>query len=343
MRNFRQILVKIAIFLLALFVFTALIVSPYYNHEVYAFQDGFVRDALAGSLDTLVCGASHAYYGIDPRTMDEVLNCSSYNISTDMMTMHGRYELLKKEIERNPVDLVFLELSYNSLTRNRNEEGAEGDIYQLGRYTNLAERFSYFFRYMGLDEYFFVYYDTLRCGLVARQQLRDGHGAKGTSEKYETKGYLPTAVNAQQAVDPSQHHATKIATQMDPECLAYLEKITDLCEEKGIQVVVVGVPITQASTLRYDGLDVIYNDIHDFCLARDLPWFDFNLYKEKTALFPDDTAYHDPTHLADGSAQEFTALMCQVYQDWQDGQDVADRFYTSYAQAEAMTLADETA
>lgn len=343
MGNFRQTIVKIALFLLALLLLTELITAPYYKNEVFAFQDGFVRDELAGSIDTLICGASHGYYGIVPERMDNVLSCTSYNLSTDMMTMHGRYELLKKEIERNPVDLVFLELSYNSLTRNRKEEGAEGDIYQLGRYTNRWERLSYFFRHILPEEYFFVYYDTLRCGFVAQQELREGRGARGTSEKYITKGYLPTAVNPQETVAPENYHSTKISTELDPECLDYLDKITALCRENDIQLVVVGVPISQATTLRYDNLDVIFSDIQDYCLANDLPWFDFNLYKEKVALFPDETAYHDPTHLADGSAQEFTALMCQVYQQWQDGQDVTDRFYSSYAEAEAMTLADEAA
>jgi len=343
MANFRQTIVKIALFLLALLLLTELITAPYYKNEVFAFQDGFVRDELAGSFDTLICGASHGYYGIVPEAMDDALSCSSYNLSTDMMTMHGRYELLKKEIERNPVDLVFLELSYNSLTRNRKEEGAEGDIYQLGRYTSRWERLSYFFRHILPEEYFFVYYDTLRCGFVAQQQLWEGKGARGTSEKYTTRGYLPTAVNPQETVAPENYHTTKISTEIDPECLSYLEKITSLCRENDIQLAVVGVPISQAATLRYDNLDVIYADIQDYCLANDLPWFDFNLYKEKVALFPDETAYHDPTHLADGSAQEFTALMCQIYQDWQNGQAVADRFYTSYAEAEAMTLAKETA
>ena len=63
---------KILLFVLLVSLVAAGIVEPYFQNEVYHYQDGGVRDSLAGSLDELVCGSSHAYRGIVPEVLDEI-------------------------------------------------------------------------------------------------------------------------------------------------------------------------------------------------------------------------------------------------------------------------------
>ena len=167
---------KILLFVLLVSLVAAGIVEPYFQNEVYHYQDGGVRDSLAGTLDVLVCGSSHAYRGIVPEVLDETLGCRAYNLSTTRMTLAGQYELLKAELARNPVELVILEVSFDSMTRDRTQEGPEGDIYQLGRYRNPLTRLSYFFRHIRVNEYLSVFYDTLYRGVEAWKALAAGTG-----------------------------------------------------------------------------------------------------------------------------------------------------------------------
>ena len=339
MHSFKRTLWKALAFLLAVGAATALITEPYFQNEGYHYQDDAVREQLAGELDTMICGSSHAYYGIVPAVLDEKLGTNSYNLSAPMMTLQGRYELLKKELDRNPVDLVFVDVSFNTFSRDRAEEGPEGDIYQLGRYRNVLERMSYLVRNIRFGEYAHVYSDTLDRGVTVIRKLLRGEGKTGTSDKYETKGWMRGESIAQYMTPPEYYHTQVLDTTVRQENLDCMDKIIDLCRERGITVVFVVTPISQSSTLRYDNMDAIHSSLTAYCAGQDVPLFDFNLYKGKTALYPDETAYYDASHLAEGAAQDFTALMCDTLLQWQAGEDVSGQFYASYAAAEEAALA----
>ena len=324
---------KILLFVLLVSLVAAGIVEPYFQNEVYHYQDGGVRDSLAGTLDVLVCGSSHAYRGIVPEVLDETLGCRAYNLSTTRMTLAGQYELLKAELARNPVKLVILEVSFDSMTRDRTQEGPEGDIYQLGRYRNPLARLSYFFRHIRVNEYLSVFYDTLYRGVEAWKALAAGTGERGTSQNYQTKGWKPGDAAPCAVLDPQYYHTTCLETQFRRENVNYLEKMVALCRDRGISVVAVTLPISQRLTLMYDGLDEIYTGYQDLFRRLEVPYVDFNLLRGKTALFPDESAFLDVNHLAEDGAREFTAMMCRwINQDEQ-------AFYASYAQAEAEALA----
>ena len=341
MRSFKRTLLKALVFVLSVALISAIIVEPYYQNEIYHYQDASVRDHYAGTLDVLVCGSSHAYRAIVPEVLDRRLDCSSYNLSVSLMTMKGRYELLKKELDRNPVKLVILDASYNSMTRNRDKEGPEGDIYQLGRYKNPLERLSYFFRTFPLDEYMEVYYDTLHRGYHAWRTLLRGEGAKGSSAKYETKGYLSLETTPFSQPAPQDYHSESINLQIDPECEAYMSKMIALCQERGIPVIVVVTPITQYSTLRFAGLDEMNQYLESYCSSYGVPYYDLNLFRGKTVLFPDSRAFYDATHMSDAGARPLTDLICDLIEALEKGESTDHLFYGSYAEAEEAALSGQ--
>ena len=113
MRNFKRILKTVSLFLAVIIVLSVVFGALYLRGENYDYQDYRERDALAGELTMLINGASYVMYGIDPDVLDAYLgaNVHSYNLTTSMLTLEGRYALLKKELERNPVKTVILEVS----------------------------------------------------------------------------------------------------------------------------------------------------------------------------------------------------------------------------------------
>lgn len=337
MRSFKRTLWKAAAFLLSVFVISEIIVEPYFQNEVYHYQDAAVRDSMAGTLDFLICGSSQSYRGIVPQVLDEKLGCNSYNLSTSRMTMAGRYELLKKELNRNPVKTVIIDLSYNTLTRDRAEEGPEGDLYQLGRYPNLFERMGYFFRHFQLNEYARTYYDTMNRGIKSWDHLLRGEGLRGSSGKYQNKGWQAGECNPIPPLERGEKHTKQLPTEALPENLSYLNKILRLCKEKNIQVILVTLPIPERITLQYntDGFDSIYSNYKTISQTWGIPFYDFNLLQGKTKRFADETAFYDEYHMSLEGGWSFTDFLADVLLRAQAGEDVSGLFYDSYAQAEA--------
>ena len=123
-----------------------------------------------------------------PTVLNENLKVNSYNLSSPLMSMYGRYVLLKKEIERNQIKTVYFEISYNALTLDKKTLGFEGDIYELGRFDNIIERVNFFKNAFSYDEYKKVLSDIV---------LRSGNSLLRHDNivQYETYGYLPLQSN----------------------------------------------------------------------------------------------------------------------------------------------------
>ena len=72
MHNFRKVLLTTLAFLLLLALISVGFMEIYFESELDSFQDCSERDALSGTLDYLVCGASHAYRAFDPAVINRV-------------------------------------------------------------------------------------------------------------------------------------------------------------------------------------------------------------------------------------------------------------------------------
>ena len=112
MRSFKKILNTAAIFLLAVILLSAFFIGCYLSGENYYYQDNRERAALSGDITFLTSGASYCLFGVRPDTIDARLGVRCYNLSGTLLTLRGRYELIKAELERNPrAHTVLLEVS----------------------------------------------------------------------------------------------------------------------------------------------------------------------------------------------------------------------------------------
>ena len=59
MHNFKRVLKTTLAFVLTVGILSLALMEVYFRSEPDFFQDGSERDALAGSIDCLYCGASH--------------------------------------------------------------------------------------------------------------------------------------------------------------------------------------------------------------------------------------------------------------------------------------------
>ena len=87
--------------------------------------------------------------------------------------------------------------------------------------------------------------------------------------------------------------------------------------------------------MKFSGMDAVYTNLMTYFADRGVTMLDFNLYRDKQTLFPDETAYSDDTHMSAAGAADFSVLLAKTIAQWRAGQDVTGDFYPSYAAAQA--------
>ncbi len=337
MRNFSKALLATLLFVVCVAAVSAAVIGGYLRSDALAYEDAAVRGELAGELDTLVCGASHGYRAFVPAVLDRELGVSSYNLSCFLTTMSGRRALLEKELERNPVETVILELSFNSLSRTRAGDGAEGDIYELARLDNTAEQLEYFRENVLPGECLNVYSELLVRGAQSWYNLLRGiHLGAGN---LLTRGYLPLPCNDISVSDEticSYYHSASVYAAPDSANVQELQNILRMCNERNIRVIIITTPVSESFSTRHGGLDEVRGDIGALAAEFECEYYDFNLARNKTELYGDDSAFYDELHLCDSAAQTFSAEVAAVMSAAAAGENVQDYFFSSYAEKEAV-------
>lgn len=334
MRSFKRAVIVTLLFALCFGAGFTAVAEVYFNTNSYYYQDADTREALAGELDMLICGGSHGYRAFIPSVLDEEMGVNSYNLAGALMTMKGRYTLVKKELERNDVDTVVIELSYNATTRDRKAEGSEGDLYVLGRLDSITERAGYFFTSMYINEYDRVAYDTFNRGVESiKTLLNDGRQYDNSS----TKGYRGVASNdcSTTVDDYLKNFGTSQFDENETEYnMNYLEKIAQLCKEHEVRTIVVVTPINDRYVYRHSNADAVMNKHRQWAEGHGFEYYDMNLLRTKNELFDDTSAFYDDTHLSVASSEIFTREFAKIVNEAADGMDVSSYFWSSYEEAE---------
>ena len=334
MNNFKSAIRTCIIFLIVLTILSAAVMSAFFAGENYYYQDSREREELSGTLDFFVCGASHAMRGFRPDILDEELGVNSYNLSCSRLTMQGRYELLNLELNRNPAKTVILELSYDSMTRNRDEEGPEGDIYMLGKLGGFMPRVSYFFSAVRPKEYGRMYYNYIDNGVNCIKKIIHGTWTnKNTKLEKGYAAYKRDDDELNQDLKKIYHTRSFEETIYEPN-VDYLNKIIALCKEKNVQLILVTTPLSKVTVCRYNNLDTFRQWYENVAEENGLQYYDFNLIKTKEEKLPDSSAFSEKFHLGNKGAGIFTEMFTDVLNKKAAGEDISDMFYNSYSELE---------
>lgn len=333
MQDFKKVCVSVVAFLLMVAILSAVLIVPYMHSEALYFEDAKLRDSLAGKVDMLFCGASHAVRGFNPKVIDAQLHCNSYNLSGSLLTFAGRRALLEEELSRNPVSTVVLEISYNSLTRDESKEYAEGDTYLLPRLTPFSKRAKYFFRNVSFQDYQNVYALSLFLGATYWGRRFSGYGI--TNVDYTNKGFEPSTgkgltISEEQYL--SDYQSYSIETAFLEENCSVLSELIQLCKSHNADVVIAVVPLSNYLVWHADGLDAFSSSLREFCLENDCKLFDFNLLRNRYEIFSDRESFTDDSHLSAEGAVTFSLQFADVYSRSILGADNSEFFYSSYSE-----------
>lgn len=336
MRNFRKTIITILCFFVACTIISFCMIAPYFITKPYYYQDSQERAELSGTINYIISGASHALGDLNPQIIDEILDVDSYNLSGSLMTMQGRYALLQKELSRNPVDTVVLELSYNSMSRT---EGFEGDYYVLGRWESIPEMCSFFFSAISPKDYGKAYYHALHDGVESVAYFIMGETFCG--DRGSLKGFLPGTtgdldVSLSIEKQKEEYNTKTIDTEITEYNDYYLNKIIDICKEKDIEVILIATPLSNSMICRTKNLDEIRDNYQRLADKEKLSFIDFSLLKDRDDFLDDHVSYRiDECHLTDEAAEAFSRRYAEVMKELSQGKDITEEFYISYAEMES--------
>ena len=303
---------------------SACMIEPMLRGEYASCQDAKNRETLAGSIDFLVLGASHAAHSLIPRALDERLGVHSYNLSGAGLTVYGRAALLEKEMARNPIRDIVLEVSFNTLMKTPETDRYEGDLYLLTRMDSWAERLSFIRRHIPFSDWDTVYSMLLRfAGKYWTARLT---GKSTRNVMYADKGY-----EHGESADMTAYagEIEPLITDIRPESAEEFRLLIDAAKSGGANVTVVVVPVSLARIRAYPGWDGIMGEISALCAEQGARLYDFNLYKSRQSLFPEERAFHDPIHMSDFGAEAFTREFARLYPEMKTGL-TDELFYGSY-------------
>lgn len=336
MHNFKKICYSLLSFVVIFIVILSVLIVPYEKADT---NDSSYRKEMAGTLDTLYCGSSHGHYAFDVRIIDKILNTNSYNLCDGQMSMLNINLLVKKEIARNPVKTVVIDIhrvAFNDMTF---DAVAESGAYFISRLDTPKEKIKYFFDSgmgIGLDRVL-----SLKVNSAIRfwEDKLKGNDYSGINRSLKGVA-LGESINLVEEekktlfVKPeSKEIEAGSKSETNYKYIKFFDEIVTLCHEKNINVFVVITPLSDIQLTKYDDYDGGIQWIKEHCKKINCKVLDFNLYKGKSNLLSDVISYCDLWHLSEDGAAVFSKIYAETMLKAKNGENIEDLFYSSYEEA----------
>lgn len=237
--------------------------------------------------DTLILGASHGRSAINPKYIDEALNCKCLNLCIPGETVKDSYYLLLEALKTNDVKRVIIDADYQYYLGDQ----AEGQFEEAFIYNQLSWTSSTKWKYLfeNVNKLDFrnaiskrdVYTHSPSeiedniikkvsddCNIYNLQVQDSGGPYKGNGFFYREKtssfysGYM-------------DGHAFCYDDQVDDMPAKYFDKIKEICDKKGITICAVTSPIPEKSRIEVH-MDKINQTMSDFFNKKDVVYLNFN-------------------------------------------------------------------
>ena len=221
--------VAIALYALAMFVLARVNfhghpliyrTGSYYHLKGGIAYEKFKEFDAAAHYDVVVLGSSHAYRGYDPRVF-AAHGLRMFNLGSSAQTPLNTYWLLKEYVTAANCGLLVLDLYEGAMINEGLESTSElvmnmtSDRAAIGMVTDLR--------------------DLRGLNLLALRWCRAGAGPDFTDSTYRSGGFAERTDSLKSPITPKGH--TEV--QYRPEQLRSLGKCLELCQQRGIPVVLV--------------------------------------------------------------------------------------------------------
>lgn len=335
MHSFRRTIVNSLVFVLLFAIIAGVVIYPSFTNGS-EYNDSGARKDLSGKLNLLFVGSSYSTSGFIPDVFDKKLGCNSYNLSGDAASLNGRYELLKKELSRNKIKSVILEISYETLSEDIKAVNATGEPRIITKLDTFSEKINYFFNNVSFfnNDYENFLSVSLRYGLKAWKDIASG--SFGTIQG--NKGFradAPVDVSLKENEVVNKYNINEASFNFRDENLKKYKEMIQLCAEHGADVYLVNLPQSDAEMWKYSNYDEFLFKIKNLAHENDCMLIDCNLLKSRFTLFNDSYSFNNLTHLSSKGAEAFSEEFSDILLKINSGEDISSFFYSSYEEMKA--------
>ena len=251
-------------------------------------------DMKKDTVDVLFLGTSHSYCGFSPQDFYDLHGIRSYNLGTSRQSLWLSYYWLKEALKTQKPKIVVQELYYAGGT-NENEASVQKALSFMKWSRNKAEAVSVAVgRYPELSFKSFLFpnirfhgrWSELTAEDFPQQEVRDTGALKGYAPTLERLGEIEYklirgAADEKEGYEESGFEyqpETTEETQWPDLSKEYMDKITALCKENGITLVLVKTPTTRA----WSTAD--HNAAESYAQENGLAFYDLNTLKYYRAM-----------------------------------------------------------
>lgn len=279
------------------------------------------RQGLEGTLDTLYCGTSLVYDGINPEIMDGKLGTNSFNVASAGQPIIGSYYLLRETAEKNPIKQVYLSIPMPSLLK----EEAYLQNY-LSAFENLGS-WKWKLKYLSAVNKEEVWTAALFYTTQVESYIAPGTIKKNIKNKlllqeppqiYGGRGYrlsdtIFTGRVRKENDTKNTWYESGNESRIQEEALIYLERMADFCKEEGIELIFIGMPYPQVYIDGAGDIDGFHRYIQEKADSFGVEFYDFVYYKEREEVFTDEK-FKDDHHLNTAGGNIFSGILAEVLQ-----------------------------
>lgn len=321
MHNIRKAIVRVCLVLVFVILLQEAVRFCYQSWSSATIWSKKERKELEGTIDTVYCGTSLAYYAFNPEILDAKLGSSSFNLATASQPYMGMYYLLQETAEKNPLKQVYIAISLKSLMRE------EQDIHNyVSAFENMCSwkwKLKYLFD-INQEEVWIssLLYSTQVDSYLApdtvKKNLKNKLFVRTEPKNYGGRGLrlARTVFEGREEEENTEVNTWNVkdeATDINAEAVIYLQKIVDFCNAEGIELTFIAPPYSQVYV---DGAGD-YDGFHQYVQKKADEWgvefYDFVLYKERPALFTNEV-FRDQKHLNITGGKLFSNILAEVMQ-----------------------------
>lgn len=335
MRGVRKAMIRVllvAVFVIALQEGVRLCYQDWTNATFWSKKE---RNELEGTLDTLYCGTSLAYYAFNPEIIDAEMGTSGFNLATAAQPYIGTYYLIRETVEKNPIEQIYLTISLPSLLK------AEAYLQNyLSAFENMCS-WKWKLAYLTAVNQEEVWLASLLYTTQVDSYMAPGEVKENLTKKlleprfpnnYAGKGYRVShkvfkGRDRKENQKKNTWYEGSNEDRIQEEAITYLEKIVEFCKENDIELTLVGPPYTKVFTEGAGDMDGFHQYVKGKADEWGVDFYNFVLYKNKQTVFPDEV-FKDAHHLNAAGGDAFSHALVEVMQS----DDPYSYFYDSMAE-----------
>lgn len=316
MKKHRMFVIQILSFLVIISILVCVvnnILTPkkYYENmwSTTSTYEGFYKME-KNTVDVLFLGSSHAASTFIPQVMYDEYGIRSYNLGCEQQNLLVSYYWLKEALRYQQPQVVVLD-SYvlYDLVADENLNSSESCTrmaIDAMRWSPLKleavraicknDEKQSFKSYLLTN----IRYHSRWIGLTQNDFIR-----KEQKNHYELKGYAPMNSKSGREFEPFCSNEADECDNMHPLMMEYLNKITEICREKGIKLILTKTPTAMWNSEKYKAtLEYAENNTLEF--------WDYNeesLYSEADFVFSEDMSDNDHSNI--WGAEKITASLAK--------------------------------